>query len=136
MYLHCDLLDRVVSATIILKVKSFVTTLALGLQPRQRGLQGYGTRGSPGVAPHAPESVGKCERMNPHTPKATPTLGDGVPVDSRIFREQLQGSKLNGLRSSLYHWKNSGTYMYKMGSHEPFEHLKQSYGQKKGRESN
>jgi len=43
------------------------------------------------------ESVREYEGMNPHTPKATPTLGDGVPVDSQNFREQLQGSNLNGL---------------------------------------
>jgi len=53
----------------------------LGSQPRQRGLQGCGPRGSPRVMLHAPRSVGKCEGMNPHTPKATPTLGDGVPMD-------------------------------------------------------
>jgi len=35
--------------------------------------------------------------MNPHTPKATPTLGDGIPVDSQNFREQFQGSKVNDL---------------------------------------
>jgi hypothetical protein len=51
------------------------------------------------------ESVRKCEGVNPHTPKATPTLGSGVPVDSRNFRERLQGSNLNGLWRSLYHWK-------------------------------
>jgi hypothetical protein len=28
------------------------------------------------------KSVREYEGMNPHTPKATPTLGDGVPVDS------------------------------------------------------
>jgi hypothetical protein len=60
----------------------FVTTLALGLRPKQRGLQGCRPRRSPGVTSHAPESVGKCEGMNPHTPKATPTLGDEVPMDS------------------------------------------------------
>jgi len=43
--------------------------------------------------------------MNIHTPKATPTWGDGAPVDSRNFREQLQASKLNGSWRSLYHWK-------------------------------
>jgi len=43
------------------------------------------------------ESVREYEGMNPHTPKATPTLGDGVPVDSRNFRERLQGSNLNVL---------------------------------------
>jgi hypothetical protein len=69
---------------------------------------------------HAPESVGKCEGMNPHTPKATPTLGDGVSVNSQIFRGRLQGSKLNGLKCSLYHWKAFGTYMSKMGLHDPF----------------
>jgi hypothetical protein len=33
------------------------------------------------------ESVREYEGVNLHTPKATPTLGDGVPVDSRNFRE-------------------------------------------------
>jgi len=58
---------------------------------------------SPRVTLHAPKSVGKCEGMNPHTPKGTSTLGVGVPMDFQIFRERLQGSKLNGLTSSLYH---------------------------------
>jgi hypothetical protein len=39
--------------------------------------------------------------MNPHTPKGTPTLGVGVPVDFQMFREWLQRSKLIGL-SLLY----------------------------------
>ncbi len=38
-------------------------------------MQSYGRRGSPGVTSHIPESVRKCEGVNPHTPKATPTLG-------------------------------------------------------------
>jgi hypothetical protein len=42
----------------------------------------------------------KCEGMNPHTPKGTSTLGVGVPVDSRMFIERLQGPKLNVLKSS------------------------------------
>jgi hypothetical protein len=62
--------------------------------------------------------------MNPHTPKGASTLGVGVPMDSRMFKEQLQGSKPNGLRSFLYHWKAIKTYMSKMGSHDPFGHLK------------
>jgi len=100
-----------------------VATLTLGSRPRLRGLQGCGPRGrKPGnqgkgivrvkargssrVTSHTPESlesVREYEGVNPHTPKATPTLGDGVPVDSQNFREQLQGSKLNGLFRSLYH---------------------------------
>jgi len=59
-------------------------------------------RGSPGITSHTPGSVRKCEGVSPHTPKATPTWGDGVPVDSQNFRERLQGSNLNGLWRSLY----------------------------------
>jgi len=70
---------------------------------KAKALQGCGPRRSRGVTSHTPGSVRKCEGMRgsvrecTHTPKATPTLGDGVPVDSQNFREQLQGSKLNGL---------------------------------------
>jgi hypothetical protein len=51
------------------------------------------------------KSVREYEGVNLHIPKATPTLGDGVVVDSRNFRERLQGSNLNFLWHSLYHWK-------------------------------
>jgi len=68
--------------------------------------------------------VREYEGVNPHTPKATPTLGDGVPVKSQNFRERLQRSKLNGLSHSLYHWKALGTKMSKMGSYCSFGHLK------------
>jgi hypothetical protein len=94
--------------------KGGVATLALGSQPRQRSCKGAGQeekssgvkakalqrcrpRGSWGVTSHTPRNVRKCEGVNTHTPKATPTLGDGVPVDSRNVREQFEGSKLNGL---------------------------------------
>jgi len=51
----------------------------------------------------------ECEGIDPHTPKGTPTLGVGVPMNSQIFRGRSQGSKLNGFKSSLYHWKELGT---------------------------
>ncbi len=76
-----------------------------GFATKAKGLQGCKPRESPRVTSHTPGSVGKCEGMNPHTPKATPTLGNGVPVDSQNFKEQFQKSKLNGLWYSLYHWK-------------------------------
>ncbi len=79
-----------------------VATLTLGLRPKQRGLQSCGPRGSPRITTHAPRSVRKCEGMNLHTPNVTLTLGDGISVYSRIFKRQLQGSKLNGLKISLY----------------------------------
>jgi hypothetical protein len=62
-----------------------------------------------GVTSHALGSVGKCEGMNLHTSKGASTLRIGVLVDSQIFKERLQGSKLNGLKSSLYHWNALGT---------------------------
>ncbi len=66
-----------------------VATLTLGLQPWARnqgkGLQGFEPRGKP-------KSEGKCEGMNPHTPKGASTLGVEVPMDSQIFKERLQGS--------------------------------------------
>jgi len=74
-----------------------------GLATKVKGLQGCGPRGSPGVTSHTPISVRKCEGVNLHIPKATPTLGDGVPMDFRYFREQFQGSKLNDLWCSLCH---------------------------------
>jgi len=38
--------------------------------------------GDPGGTFYTPRSAGECERMNPHTPKATPTWGVGIPKDS------------------------------------------------------
>jgi len=76
---------------------------SFGLVTKANGLQGCGPRESLGVTSHTPGSVGKCEGVNPHTPKATPTLGDGLPVDSQNFKELFQRSKLNGLWRSLYH---------------------------------
>jgi len=89
---------------------------SFGLATKAKGLQGCRLRGNPGikakgspqvkatrsprVTSHTPESVRSVreyERVNPHTPKATPTLGNGVPMDSRNFKEQFQGSKPNGL---------------------------------------
>jgi hypothetical protein len=77
-------------------------------ESRQRHCKGAGQEEageSHHILPGVLESVREYEGVNPHTPKTTPTLGDGVPGDSRNFREQLQGSKHNGLSRSLYHWK-------------------------------
>jgi hypothetical protein len=83
--------------------------LSFGLMTKAKGLQRCGPRRSLRVTSHAPGSVKKCEGVNPHTPKATPTLGDGVSVHSQNFREQFEGSKFDGLWRSFYHWKALGT---------------------------
>jgi len=62
---------------------------SLGLATKEKGLQGCGPKGSLGVTSHTPLSVRKCEGMNPHTPKAIPTLGDGIPVNFQNFRERF-----------------------------------------------
>ncbi len=53
------------------------------------------------ILPGVQENARECEGVNTHTPKATPTWGDGVSMHSQNFREQLQGSNLNGLWRSL-----------------------------------
>jgi len=69
-----------------------------------------------------PKSERKYEGMNLHIPKGASTLGVGVPVDSRMFRECLQGLKPNGLKKN--YTIPIETYMSEMGSHDPFGHLK------------
>jgi len=69
-----------------------VTTLTLGSRPRQRACKVASQEGSPEVTLHAPENVGKCEGMNPHTPKATPTLGTIIPVESWWTPESSKGN--------------------------------------------
>jgi len=104
--------------------KLFVTTPTLGSRPRQ-GLTKVRAE-CEGQESHF-MLLGMWESVRewtPHTPKWTPTLGIGVLMDFGIFKEQLQGSKPIGLKSSLYHWKPFGMKMFKMGSHDPFGHLK------------
>jgi hypothetical protein len=38
--------------------------------------------------------VSECEGVNAHTPKATPTLGDEVLMDSRNSESDLRGQNL------------------------------------------
>jgi len=77
--------------------------LNLELATKAKGCKVAGQEGSPGVMPHALGSARECEGIDPHTPKGTPALGVGVPVDSQVFKGRLQGSKLNSLKNVLYH---------------------------------
>jgi hypothetical protein len=52
----------------------------LGLATKARACKVVGQEKKPG-------SERKYEGMNPHTPKGAPTLGAGVLVDSRMFKE-------------------------------------------------
>jgi hypothetical protein len=105
---------------------------SFGLTTKARACKGANQEWSSGVTFHAPKNVGKCEGMNPHTPKWTPNLGVRVLMDSRIFRERLQGSQLIGLKISLHHWKFIIIYMPNMGSYYPFGYLKHKLWPKEG----
>ncbi len=94
------------------------------------------TRKNPGVTSHTLESIRKCEGVNPHTPKAIPTLGDGVPVDSQNFRERFQGSKLNGLWVFYIIRKLLDCRCLKLARIAHLDIWNTNYDQKKGRESN
>ncbi len=76
---------------------------------KAKAYKDVGQKWSMGVTFHAPRSLGKCEGMNPHTPKWAPTLGIRVLMDSQMFKGKLQGSKLIGLKNPLYHCKAFGT---------------------------
>jgi hypothetical protein len=80
---------------------------------------------------HVPGSVRECEGIGPHIPKGTPTLGIGVLVDFQMFIEWLQGSKPNGLKSSLYHLKILKHRCLKWSCIIHLDIWNTSYGQKK-----
>jgi hypothetical protein len=90
-------------ATIILSSHHFYRNPNLGLTTKTRACKGVGKKGSLGVTSHIPKSVRECEGMNLHTPKWALTLGTRILMDSQLFRQQLQGSKLIRLEISLYH---------------------------------
>jgi hypothetical protein len=66
--------------------------LSFGLTTKAKVSKGAGQEWSPIVTFHAPKSVGKCEGMNPHTPKWAPTLGVGVPMESRWIPKSSGGN--------------------------------------------
>jgi hypothetical protein len=83
----------------------FCRNPSLGLAIKAKGLQGYGLRRKPGS--HISCSR-ECQRVwgnDPSHSQVNSMLGVRVPMDSQIFRAQLQGLKLIVLKSSLYHWK-------------------------------
>jgi len=61
---------------------------SFGLVTKARGLQGCEPKGSPEVTSHAPGSVGRCEGVNLHIPKAIPTS----EMESRWTPESSKGN--------------------------------------------
>jgi hypothetical protein len=106
-----------------------------GLVTKAKGVTRVWAKRSPGVTSHTPGNVGKCEGVNPHTPKATPTLGDGVSVDFQNFRERFQGYSM----ACSFLYINGKLLQLRCLKWACIIHLdiwNTSYGQKKGRKSN
>jgi hypothetical protein len=113
-----------------------VTTLALGSRPRQR-LQ---------------KVQAKCEGQESHfmlprvwenvrewtftLPSELSSLERGVPMESRIFKKRLQGSKPIRFKSFLYYWKALERRCLKWARMAHLDIWNTSYCQKKGRKSN
>jgi len=106
-----------------------VITLTLGLRLRQRLARVWAKREAQKSHLMLP-GVRKVWGNEPSHSHVNSHFGSWSP------RKQLHGSKPIGLRNFFYHWKNFETKMFKMGLHDPFGHLKQNYGQKKGQQSN
>jgi hypothetical protein len=111
---------------------------------KAKALLGCGPRGSPGVkarrslgvTSQTPGSVRKCEGVNPHIPKVTPTLGDGVPVDSRSSESDLRGQNSMAYGVLYIIEKLLKRKCLKWARIVHLNIWNVSYGQKKGRESN
>jgi len=61
--------------------------LSLGLATKAKACKSARQEGELGGTSYTPGSARECEKMNLHTPKATPTWGVGVLKDSQIFKE-------------------------------------------------
>jgi hypothetical protein len=87
---------------------------------KSRAYEGVGQEWSLTITFHVLGSVGRCEGMNPHTPKWSPTLGVGVPMDFQI----LKGSTFIGLKKFLITLESSWNIDVWNGFTIPFEYLK------------
>jgi hypothetical protein len=103
---------------------------------KARACTGASQEWSPRITLHAFESLGKCEGMNPHTPKWAPILGVGAPMDSWIFRGQLQGWKFIDWKVPYIIGKLLERKCLRWARMTYLGTSNISYGQNKGRESN
>jgi hypothetical protein len=80
--------------------------------------------------------VGKCERMNLHTPKWAPALRVGVLMELWIFREWLQGSNPLNWRITYIIVNLLKLRCLKWACMTHLDTKNTSYGQKNGQKSN
>jgi len=103
---------------------------------KAKALQGCKPKRNPGVTSQTPGSVRKCEGVNPHTPKATPTW----EMESRWTPEisksdcRRQNSMAHGVLYIIGKLLKRRCLKWALIVH--LDIWNTSYGQKKGRESN
>jgi hypothetical protein len=101
-----------------------------------KAYKNVGQEGNSKVTFHALGNAKEYEGRNPHIPKGTPTLGVEVLVDSRIFKERLQGpNSLDwGIPYIIRKFLKRRYLKWVRMTHLDIWNI--GYGQKKGRESN
>ncbi len=95
--------------------------LNFGLVTKAKACKVASQEGSPGITSHALGNAKSVREWTLKLPSELPFWELESLMDFRIFRERLQGSKLNRFKRSLYHWKALRPYMFKMDSHDPFQ---------------
>jgi hypothetical protein len=63
---------QLVFLVLILLINGLCRNPSLGFATKARACKSAGQEGGPKNTSYIPESTGKCERMNPYTPKVTP----------------------------------------------------------------
>jgi hypothetical protein len=104
---YLQVLELDLKFVVVWKIKFKCRNPNLGLATKAMACKGTSQEWSLGVTFHAPGSVGKCERMNPHTPKWASTLGVRLPMDFRIFRGLIAGVKTHFIEEFLISLKIS-----------------------------
>jgi hypothetical protein len=64
---------------------------SLGFTTKARACKGANQEGNSEVTSHVVESVGKCDKINSHTPKGAPTLGIGVMWTLKFSESDYKG---------------------------------------------
>jgi hypothetical protein len=126
-------LDWLVIGSLNLSLSHIVTTLTLGLWPRQ-GLAKVQGKGEDQKSHfHAPRSVGECEGMNPHIPKWTPT--SNCQFDSQPLKVGNCPNLFTFKWRATYHWRalDGGTTFFKISPQSEVFTIR--YGPPKLRES-
>jgi hypothetical protein len=104
-------------------IKPNVATLALGSRPRQ-GLVRLRAKREARGSDLMLLGVQRVWRNEPSHSQVNSHFGSWSPNGLSNFQKAIAGVEPIGLKNYLCHWKYIEMYMFKMGSHDSFGHLK------------